>query len=101
MAAAPTKEALTNLYSTFMRTSKSFSSYNFRQYFVRQTQDRFRSINEETDATKVSAMYQEAVKDLAVLRRSAMVNQLYGGWKLVVEQPEEKSAEGEILRGDN
>ena len=32
----------------------------------------------------------DKVKELAVLRRSAIVNQLYGGWRLVVEkqQPE-------------
>ena len=34
----------------------------------------------------MSAFYNEAVKELAVMRRSAIVNQLYGGWKLVVEK---------------
>ena len=30
-------------------------------------------------------MYSEVVKECAVLRRSAVVNQLYSGWKLAVE----------------
>lgn len=40
----------------------------------------------EKDPAKISAFYNDAVKELAVLRRSAIVNQLYGGWKLVVEK---------------
>jgi hypothetical protein len=51
----------------------------------------------ETNPEKLSAFYNETVKELAVLRRSAIVNQLYGGWKLVVE----KDHKGEKARGDN
>ena len=46
-------------------------------------------------------MYSEAVKENAVLRRSAVVNQIYGGWKLAVEakkleeQPEETKTRGD------
>jgi hypothetical protein len=42
----------------------------------------------ESDPTKLRNMYSEAVKDLTVLRRSAIVNQLYGGWTLAVEKQE-------------
>ena len=34
---------------------------------------------------KISNMYNDAVKELAVLKRSAIVNRLYGGWKVAVE----------------
>lgn len=44
-------------------------------------------------------MYSEAVRDLAVLRRSAIVNQLYGGWKLAVEQTP-KNPDDLLTRGD-
>jgi len=30
-------------------------------------------------------LYAEAVKDHTVLRRSAMVNQIYGGWRVALE----------------
>lgn len=40
----------------------------------------------ETDPAKLAAFYDERAKELAVLKRSAIVNQLYGGWKLVVEK---------------
>jgi hypothetical protein len=35
-------------------------------------------------------MYSDAAAELSVLRRSAIVNQLYGGWKLVVEEKTER-----------
>ena len=103
MATPPSRKTILSLYSTLLRTSNSFSSYNFRLYFVRQTKDRFRALQTESDPAKISTMYQDAVKDLAVLRRSAMVNQLYGGWKLVVEdKPQKRLAESQSLeRGNN
>ena len=44
MAAAPTKQALTELFNATMRTSREFSSYNFRNYFVRRTKTVFQEI---------------------------------------------------------
>lgn len=41
---------------------------------------------DEQDPAKLRAFYDEKKKELEVLKRSAIVNQLYGGWKLVVEQ---------------
>lgn len=69
-----------------LRTSRSFSSYNFREYFIRRTKSNFRAIQNEKDTARVSSLYSDAVKELAVLKRSAIVNQLYGGWRLAVEK---------------
>lgn len=44
-------------------------------------------------------MYSDAVKDLTVVRRGAIVNQIYGGWKLAVEV--EKKPESLLERSDN
>ncbi|KII91755.1 hypothetical protein PLICRDRAFT_105698 [Plicaturopsis crispa FD-325 SS-3] len=96
MSAPPTRQALMSLYTNMLRTSRSFDSYNFRQYFVRKTKDTFKDIQSEQDPAKVSAMYADAVKELAVLRRSAIVNQLYGGPKLAVENQSEVR-----IRSDN
>ena len=42
------------------------------------------------------------MKELAVLRRSAIVNRLYGGWRLAVEAKEAPSHPEVIKdRGDN
>ncbi|KAJ3500612.1 hypothetical protein NLJ89_g9718 [Agrocybe chaxingu] len=81
----PSRQAILTLYHNMLRTSHSFSSYNFREYFVQRTKDTFRKIQNESDPEKVRSLYSEAVKDNTVLRRSAIVNQLYGGWKLAVE----------------
>ncbi|PCH36892.1 hypothetical protein WOLCODRAFT_140631 [Wolfiporia cocos MD-104 SS10] len=86
MAAAPTKQALLELYNTTLNTSRAFSSYNFRQYFERRTRNTFREMEKETDPAKLTAFYNERTEELAVLKRSAVVNQLYGGWRLVVEK---------------
>ena len=43
-AAVPSRGAVLHLYAAMLRTSRSFSSYNFRHYFVRRTKDTFRSI---------------------------------------------------------
>ncbi|KAG2742460.1 hypothetical protein P692DRAFT_20750450, partial [Suillus brevipes Sb2] len=40
----------------------------------------------EQDPAKLSQAYNEAVKELAVLRSSTVVNQLYGGSRLTVER---------------
>lgn len=40
-----------------------------------------------TDQEKLSKFYQTALADLQVLQRSALMNRLYEGEKLVVEQP--------------
>jgi len=85
-----------------LRTSNSFSSYNFREYLVSRTQDKFRAIQAETDQEKVRLMYKEAKQELDVLRRSVIVNQMYGGWRLSVEaQQSERDPDTVKDRGDN
>lgn len=44
----------------------------------------------ETDPAKLAAFYEDQAKELAVLKRSAIVNQLYGGRRLVVEEEPER-----------
>ncbi|KAJ3885687.1 hypothetical protein GG344DRAFT_58810 [Lentinula edodes] len=85
MSNPPSRRSILSLYHSTLRTSKSFSSYNFRNYFIRRTKDTFRAIQSESDPTRIQSHYSEAVRELAVLRRSAIVNQLYGGWRLAVE----------------
>lgn len=120
--ATPTRQAILNLYHTSLRTSQSFSSYNFREYFVRRTKDSFRTIQvrwsldsgpclrlavltikqKETDPERLRVLYAEAVKEQTILQRSALVNQLYGGWKVAVEvQDTATNPETVLERGNN
>ncbi|TFY76521.1 hypothetical protein EWM64_g7493 [Hericium alpestre] len=82
----PSSRSILQLYANMLRASRSFSSYNFRQYFVRRTKSTFREIQNETDPARLSTFYNDTAKELAVLKRSGIVNQLYGGWRLVVEK---------------
>jgi len=86
MTASPSRQAILSLYGSTLRAARGFSSYNFRHYFVRRTRENFRSMQAEKDPAKQSLAFNEAVKELEVLRRSAIVNQIYGGRRLAVEQ---------------
>ena len=70
-----------------LRVSRSFSSYNFRLYFIRNTRAKFRLAVSETDPSRWKIAYDELSQGLAVLRRAAVVNRLFEGPKLVVEKP--------------
>ncbi|KAG2040618.1 hypothetical protein BDR03DRAFT_948079 [Suillus americanus] len=95
MATPPSRKAILSLYASTLRTAKSFSSYNFRNYFVSRTQDTFRGMQAEQDSTTLSRAYDKAVKELAVLRRSAVLNQLYGGSRLAVEEQSDVRTRGD------
>src|SRR6267154_1840396 len=44
MSNTPSAKAILQLYASMLRTSRSFSSYNFREYFIRRTKTTFREI---------------------------------------------------------
>ncbi|UZJ57095.1 hypothetical protein CBS101457_006415 [Exobasidium rhododendri] len=43
MTSAPSRGQLLKLYRSYLATSQTFSSYNFRTYFLRRSRDMFRS----------------------------------------------------------
>ncbi|PAV17805.1 complex 1 (lyr family) [Pyrrhoderma noxium] len=97
--APPTCEAILRLYSSTLRTARSFSSYNFREYFLRRARTTFREIQAKKNPERVETLYASAVQEHAVLQRSAIINRLYGGWRLVVENNNQKPITR--LRDDN
>ena len=52
---------------------------------MRRLERRILIYQRERDPERVGALYAAAVQEHAVLQRSAIVNRLYGGWRLVVE----------------
>jgi len=56
-------------------------------YFQRNTRAKFRIAATETDPTRIREFYDKFTDALKVLRRSAVLNKLYEGPKLVVEKP--------------
>ena len=90
--ATATQRQISTLYQTYLKTANSFSSYNFKDYFVRQAKTKFSSIPDEASATGSSgasetlrAWLKRTEADLEQLRRCAAVNNMYQAPKLVVE----------------
>jgi hypothetical protein len=94
MSSLPSRQARLSLYANLLRASRSFASYNFRSYFLRNTRTKFRLAASETDPSRIRALYDDFNKELGVLRRSAAVNRMYEGPKLVVEKPRVKTGGG-------
>jgi LYR motif-containing protein 4 len=84
--ALPSRRARLALYANMLRVSRSFTSYNFRSYFLRNTRAKFRLAAAETDPQRIQSTYDGFVAELQTLRRAATVNRLFEGSKLVVEQ---------------
>ncbi|WFD29945.1 hypothetical protein MSPP1_000959 [Malassezia sp. CBS 17886] len=63
-ALPPTREQLLALYRQHMNAARSFASYNFREYFLRRTRDKFRGALSPGD-TEVSKNMQESAAALS------------------------------------
>jgi len=106
MPPAPTLPQLQSLYNATITTASRFASYNYRHHFLRRTDEVFKPIftalNPNPGSTPVSTpepanlakFYEEQTKELEVLKRSAEVNRMYEGPKLVVEHARPISSGG-------
>ncbi|KAH7337469.1 hypothetical protein B0J17DRAFT_706871 [Rhizoctonia solani] len=83
---APSRAQILSLYGAMLRTSRSFSSYNFRNYFLRRTRTQFHEHVNEKDPAQIRTFYDTGLRELEVLKRCAIVNRLYEGPRLVVER---------------
>lgn len=78
--------AAEQLYRSYIETANTFKSYNFKEYFIRQADRKFKTgfpfgASDSEQQTYLSSMQQE----LNSLKRAAIVNALYEAPKLVVE----------------
>ncbi|CAL9728976.1 protein Isd11p [Monosporozyma unispora] len=85
MAAAPSKTQILSLYRQLIKNSKQFTNYNFREYFLRKSRLEFKQNMLQQDPVKVNELVSKANEELAVLKRQAIVSQLYTFDKTVVE----------------
>lgn len=81
----PTRPQVLKLYKQFVKNAKQFSDYNFREYFLRRTRSGFKENKSIQDPAKLAAAYENALKDLGVLKRQSVISQMYTFDKLVVE----------------
>lgn len=91
MSSAPTAAQLRTLYQNTLAASQRFASYNFSSYFARRAKQTFEPYLSSEDKSsnvkpeELANFYQQKTQELEVLRRSAEVNRMYEGPKLVVE----------------
>ncbi|SMN19953.1 similar to Saccharomyces cerevisiae YER048W-A ISD11 Protein required for mitochondrial iron-sulfur cluster biosynthesis [Maudiozyma saulgeensis] len=85
MATAPTRLQVLALYKQFIKNSKQFNNYNFREYFLRRSRDSFKQNMALQKPEEVSRAYSDAKEELGILKRQAVISQMYTFDKLVVE----------------
>ncbi|KAF9169531.1 LYR motif-containing protein 4 [Mortierella sp. AD011] len=84
-SAAAHRSQVLGLYRSLLHHSSRFAAYNFRDYAIRRTRDAFHAAKNETDPEKIEALIHKAQQQLEVVKRQALISQLYSGEKLVLE----------------
>ncbi|XP_022182270.1 LYR motif-containing protein 4 [Myzus persicae] len=85
MAAPATRAEVLKIYKTMLRESGKFSFYNYRMYAVRRVKDAFREQKAVNDVSKIQQHLLDARRFLDIIKRQAIVGDLYKFDKLVIE----------------
>ncbi|XP_027838847.1 LYR motif-containing protein 4 [Aphis gossypii] len=93
MAAPATRAEVLKIYKTMLRESAKFSFYNYRMYAVRRVKDAFREQKAVKDSSEIHQHLLEAHKFLDIIKRQAIVGDLYKFEKLVIEVENDKKTE--------
>lgn len=80
-----TRTTALSLYRGLLRAGAGFSNYNFRDYALRSTRDRFRANVGLTDGQEITAAVYEARAQLELVKRQTMVSQLFPQGKHAME----------------
>jgi hypothetical protein len=106
MPPAPTLPQIQSLYNATLTTAARFGSYNFHSFFTYRTHQTFKPIlsaldpepgstpMSQPDPNMLAKFYETKTAELAVLKRSAEINRMYAGQKLVVEHARPITAGG-------
>lgn len=84
-ASSVTKWDIIRLYSSLLKFSKQFDNYNFRKHAYRRIQYEFRE-NKSAPATEIPQLYAQGRKQLELVRRQAIISQLYPEMISVLEK---------------
>ncbi|CCC70362.1 hypothetical protein NCAS_0E02920 [Naumovozyma castellii] len=90
MPATPSRLQVLSLYKQFIRNSNQFNNFNFREYFLRISREKFKENAPIQDKEKVAKLYEAAQRDLGVLKRQKLISQMYTFDKLVVESAKDQ-----------
>ncbi|CAL1528054.1 unnamed protein product [Lymnaea stagnalis] len=83
--AAPTKSKVLSLYKQLLKEGNKLTDYNFRMYAIRRTKDAFKGYKNLNDASEIQILIKKATENLEMLKRQALLSQLFGSNKLVIE----------------
>ncbi|SCV01604.1 LAMI_0G12508g1_1 [Lachancea mirantina] len=92
MSVAPSRTQFLSLYRQYIRSANNFTNYNFRKYFLRKARTSFENGSKLNNSHELDEFWLEAHKELAVLKRQAVVSQMYTFDQLVVEPLGKKQA---------
>lgn len=81
----PSSKQVLGLYKQLLEKAYKFDNYNFREYFRRRVHDGFKENKALKDEEKITAFFNDAVSQLAVLQRQSTISQMFTFEKLVVE----------------
>eukprot|EP00331_Platyophrya_macrostoma_P033012 CAMPEP_0176442206 /NCGR_PEP_ID=MMETSP0127-20121128/21672_1 /TAXON_ID=938130 /ORGANISM="Platyophrya macrostoma, Strain WH" /LENGTH=131 /DNA_ID=CAMNT_0017827165 /DNA_START=25 /DNA_END=420 /DNA_ORIENTATION=- len=85
-AKVPTQHQLDVLRRKTIRAAKVFSDYNFRQYFIQHTKDRYAKFELPAATPEEAQRFMtESVDGLRQMRRMALVNALYSQQRVILD----------------
>ncbi|KAJ2001912.1 LYR motif-containing protein 4 [Coemansia sp. RSA 2322] len=73
------------LYRQSLRAAQRFETYNFREYFIRRTRDRFRAVKAAGSSEAAERGVQEAQSELSIMRRQGELNRMFSHTRTVLE----------------
>ena len=91
MCSAINRQSILLLYHNLLRESKRFDSYIYRKYALRRIRDAFRDNKCITDENTIQQLFTDGHKNLQLIKRQVVINNLYKSEKLVVEDLKTKT----------
>lgn len=71
------RQSTLRLYKQLLQESSKFNTYNFKEFALRRTREDFRRNMHETDAQKISALINKAQESLELIKRQALLSQMF------------------------
>ncbi|XP_036593611.1 LYR motif-containing protein 4 [Trichosurus vulpecula] len=83
--AASSRAQVLDLYRVMLRESRKFTSYNYRTYAIRRIREAFRENKNVKDSAQIQMLVNKAKRNLDIIRRQTLINEMYSTDKLVIE----------------
>lgn len=68
-----------------LKTGRTWTNYNFREYILRRVHEDFALHRTEADPTRIQALISSAQQNLAIIKRQGIIQNMYNVDKLVLE----------------